>query len=70
MRVRKSAMELENIALLVKLAPVNMNALEAQYHLEFLLKIQNRTRVAIAIVAVDNFDLHPKTLHSQSWFHT
>lgn len=58
MKVRRCAMELEDTALLAKLAPGDMIALEAKYHCKCLLKLYNRTRVATATVAVENVDLH------------
>ncbi len=59
MKVRRCAMELEDTALLAKLASGDMIALEAKYHSKFLATLYNRTRAANNDSAdSDDSDLH------------
>lgn len=59
MKVRKCAMELEDTALLAKLAPGDMIALEAKYHCRCLATLYNRARATnSACVDEDHSDLH------------
>ncbi|MGH0137981.1 UNVERIFIED_CONTAM: hypothetical protein FKN15_068919 [Acipenser sinensis] len=46
LKFQRCAMELQDTALLAKLAPGDMIALEAKYHLKCLVKLCNRARVA------------------------
>ncbi len=52
-KVRKCAMELGNTDLLAKLAPGDMVALEAKYHIKFLTNLYNRARAGADSASVD-----------------
>ncbi|MGH0155331.1 UNVERIFIED_CONTAM: hypothetical protein FKN15_029329 [Acipenser sinensis] len=51
-------MEIQDTALLAKLAPGDMIALEAKYHLKCLVKLYNRARVADSTGADDDPNGH------------
>ena len=55
-RVRRCAIELEDTALLAKLSPGDMVALEAKYHRNCLVKLYNRARAADTTGADDDPD--------------
>ena len=58
-KVRKCALELEDTALLAKLSPGDMIALEAKYHSRCLAALYNKARTASsAHASEDHADLH------------
>ena len=55
-KVRRCALELEDINLLAKLAPGDMIALEAKYHRKYFRNLYNRARVLYSVDAQNDSD--------------